>query len=74
MLRQKHIPGDVIAKGIKTINEEEYKKVLRGVAQTKWATYTDDDNERNVSRLTSFLLSRGYELDIIKEITKDYEQ
>ena len=74
MLRQKHIPGDVISKGIKTINEEEYRKVLREVANTKWATYTDDDNERNITRLTSFLLSRGYEIEIIKEITKDFEQ
>ena len=74
MLRQKHIPGDVIAKGIKVIDEEEYLKVLDGVARTKWATYTDDDEERNVSRLTAFLLSRGYELEIIKDVIKDIEQ
>ena len=74
MLRQKHIPGDVIAKGIKVIDEEEYLKVLDGVARTKWATYTDDDQERNVSRLTAFLLSRGYELEIIKDVIKDIEQ
>lgn len=74
MLRQKHIPGDVIAKGIKVIDEDEYRKVLEGVARVKWGTYTDDDNEKNISRLTSFLLSRGYETDIIKDVIKDFEQ
>ncbi len=72
MLRQKHIPGDVIAKGIKVIDEEQYREVLKGVAETKWATYTDDDEEKNMNRLTAFLLSRGYEIEIIKEITKDF--
>ncbi len=74
MLRQKHIAGDVIAKGIKVIDDEEYRKVLLGVAQTKWRTYTGDDDEKNVNKLTAFLMSRGYELDIIKDVIKDIEQ
>ena len=75
MLRQKHIAGDVIAKGIKVIDESEYRKVLDCVAQAKWKTYDkDDDEDKNVSKLTAFLLSRGYELDIIKDVIKDIEQ
>jgi hypothetical protein len=60
------------AQGIKVIDEEQYREVLKGVTETKWATYTDDDEEKNMNRLTAFLLSRGYEIEIIKEITKDF--
>ena len=73
MLRQKHIHGDVIAKGLKKIDEEEYRKVLTGLAQAKWATYPQDDSGKNIHKLTQFLLSRGYEPEIIKEITNDME-
>lgn len=73
MLRQKHIAGDVIAKGIKVIDEDEYKKVLEGVALNKWKTYSDDD-EKRVGKLNAFLQSRGYEPEIIREVIKDIEQ
>lgn len=73
MLRQKHIPGDVITKGLKQIDEAEYRKVLEKLAATKWVTYTDPDTDRNKVKLSAFLQSRGYELEIINDIIKDIE-
>lgn len=71
MLRQKHIAGETITRGIKQIDEQAYREVLHGVAEAKWPSCQVADPAKNRQKLIAFLLSRGYELEVIQDVIKD---
>lgn len=72
-LRSKQVPPKFITEALTEISDEEYRSILLGVAQTKWATYSPDDtNAKKRSRLVTFLASRGYEQPEIQAIINEH--
>ena len=68
-LKQKHISEFCIKKGLKEIDENEYRKALQKLAAAKWKTLK---SEKNIfirkSKTTSYLMKKGYESNLIHEI------
>jgi regulatory protein len=71
-LRLKKISEYCVKKSFDEINEEEYEKVLRGLAERKWKELK---SEKNVavkrSKACRYLLQKGYEYYLVEEIIKD---
>ena len=68
-LRSKHIPNELISEGLELVSDERYHEILLSLARQKWASLPSGDL-RNRERLTSYLLSRGYEIDVIHSVCK----
>ncbi|MBQ0015717.1 MAG: regulatory protein RecX [Bacteroidales bacterium] len=54
------------------MTDEEYVEIMRRVADTKWASLRVDVATRRV-KVISFLVSRGYELDLAKRVVCDIQ-
>ena len=67
-LKQKHISDYCIKKGLKEIDEDDYKKTLQKLAAAKWKTLK---GEKNIfvkkSKTMNFLLQKGYEAPLASE-------
>lgn len=67
-LKQKHISDYCIKKGLREIDEDDYKKALQKLAAAKWKTLK---SEKNVfvkkNKTMSFLLQKGYEAPLASE-------
>lgn len=57
----KGIANDLIEKGLREIDEDEYKRIANAVAQKKWIQTQGAGRERT-RRVTQYMLSRGYEM------------
>lgn len=72
-LKQKQVSEYCINKGLKEINEKEYLSVLNKLAKKKW----DEVKGKGVNlfvkmtKTRSFLLSRGYESELISTVLND---
>lgn len=72
-LRSKQIPPKFITEALADITDEEYRNILLGVAETKWATYAaTDTTAKRRSRLVTFLASRGYESPEIQTMLNEH--
>lgn len=71
-LRQKHISGDCIKNAIKQIEEEQYLKVLKKLADDKTEELKDEQNDLiRRKKVLDYLLQKGYERDLIFSQTKE---
>ena len=72
-LRSKQIPPKFITEAMAEVTDEEYRGIMLGVANTKWATYsTTDTVAKRRAKLTTFLASRGYESPEIQQMLADH--
>lgn len=71
MLRQLRIDAPTRQKALEALPDEEYCEILRRVAEQKQGTlHARNDYERR-GKLMRFLLSRGFEGDLVRQITGD---
>lgn len=72
-LRTKQVPPKYITEALSEIPEDEYRRILLDVANTKWKTYDDSEpNAKRRSKLITFLASRGYEAAEIQIVIQDH--
>ena len=68
-LKQKHLSEYCIKRGLKEIDENDYRITLQKLAAAKWKTLK---GEKNVfikkSKTATYLLQKGYESNLIYEI------
>ncbi len=67
-LRAKQIPQNIIDNAIESINIDDYRKSLIELTHSRWEMYPDGDFEKNRRKLMAFLATKGFEMDIIKEV------
>ncbi len=68
-LRAKQVPPKYITEALTDVTDEEYRSILRTVADDKWATYDPDEPlVKRKAKLSTFLASRGYESEVILEL------
>jgi regulatory protein len=69
-LGQKKVSTYNIQKGLDSISEEDYLKVLEKLARTKWDAFavSGDPEHVKAARTTSYLIQKGYETHLIKEV------
>ena len=64
-LLQKNIRGSEVDKNLKSIDEEEYKKTINYLIEKKKALLNQKDDLELRDKLYRYLLSKGYESDIV---------
>ena len=70
-LKQKQVSEYCIKKALKTIGYDDYEKVLQKLSEQKLKTLKSEKNIFIKKRkLQDFLLQRGFEMDLIREVVK----
>jgi regulatory protein len=70
-LKQKFVSDYSIKKGLASINMDEYYAMLEKLATTKLRElHNERDSWRKKTKVLRFLASKGYEQDLIFEVTK----
>jgi regulatory protein len=72
-LKQHQIHAVWIDRALAEIKESEYRVVLRGLAERKWAELTMDHASRAV-KVVGYLLQKGYEPSLVYEMLEDIKQ
>ena len=70
-LKLKKVSDPLIKKALKSINEDEYLKMLQKVIHKKEALLSEKDPYKRRYKLHQYALSRGYENDLISDVLKD---
>jgi regulatory protein len=72
-LKQKQVSTYCINKAMKEIEEEDYNKTLRKLAQQKWESVKGEGVNLFVkmSKTTDYLLQKGYEQDLIRMVIEE---
>ena len=65
-LRQKQVSDYSIKKGLKEINETDYKKTLQKLAEQKLKTLKNDNVFSKKKKLQDYLLGKGYEGELVR--------
>ena len=74
-LRSKQVPPKFITEALQEIPDEEYRGIMRQVADEKWATYNADEPlGKRRAKLSTFLASRGFEAPEIQTILHAYAE
>ena len=74
-LRSKQIPPKFITDALLEIPDDEYRDIMRHVADEKWATYSHSDPlTKRKSKLNTFLASRGFEAPEIQKLLQVYSE
>lgn len=66
-LTQKRISTANIKSALKEINEDDYRRVLLKLAQTKWQALKTEQHLNRLAKTTQYLLQKGYEAPLIQE-------
>ncbi len=65
-LRGKGMSQDVVSQALATVDEELYMTVAVSLAQSKWDALCGDEMLRK-QKVSAYLLSRGFEYDVISQ-------
>ncbi|XZF13176.1 regulatory protein RecX [Chitinophagaceae bacterium MMS25-I14] len=69
-LKLRKISDFCIRKAMLEINPDDYDKTLERLAEKKWSSLRQEKNELvRKAKLLRYLLQKGYETDLIKDIT-----
>ncbi|MFM7628108.1 MAG: regulatory protein RecX [Algoriphagus sp.] len=67
-LKHRQIPSALIKLGLSEIDEEEYLATLREEAEKKWQKTKEKDPYKKRYLVTHYLMGRGFEQDLIREV------
>jgi regulatory protein len=71
-LRQHQVSDYCINKALKQINEADYRQALYKLAGQKFETLKGETNSLAVKqKLTGYLLQKGYETNLVRQVTDD---
>ncbi len=72
-LKEKGISAYCIKMGMKEIDADEYLKTLADLANAKMASVVAKNTFEKKAKTASFLMSRGFETDLIWQVLKEEE-
>lgn len=70
-LEQKRVSPTTIDYALSLIDEEEYQEALKNLAEKKLRQVKDTDVYKKRSKVYQFLLSKGYENHLVREIIEE---
>ena len=68
MLRLLHVDKEARTNALQQLPDEEYLEILRSVAQSKLSSIKARNDYERRDKLIRFLLSRGFEMNLIRDI------
>lgn len=72
-LKMREISDVLIRKGLSEIDPEEYYDTLLSQTEKKWESTHESDFFKKKYKVTQYLLSRGFEIDLMKEAIESLE-
>ena len=66
-LKMREISEDLIRKGMTEIDPEEYYDTLLSQTEKKWETTREPEAYKKKFKVTQYLMSKGFEMDLVKE-------
>ncbi|WP_207511275.1 regulatory protein RecX [Longitalea luteola] len=75
-LKQKQVSTYCINRALKEIDEADYKRTLRKLAEQKWNSVTGEgvNGFVKMGKTTDFLLQKGYEPELIKHVIAELKK
>jgi regulatory protein len=70
-LKLKRIPDKMITRALNTIDYDDYLKTVLAAAVKKLKTITEKDPYKKKYKLTTYLMGKGFENDVILSVLKD---
>jgi regulatory protein len=70
-LQQKGISSYCIKMGLKEIEEETYLQTLKKLATKKWQTLETEQYLTKQAKITSYLLHKGYEAELVRRVVAE---
>ena len=71
ILRQKHIPEELINKAMEQLDKNDYRETLKNELQRKRKTLKPKNRYDLMVRLQRFAYSKGYEAELVKEVMEE---
>jgi regulatory protein len=72
-LKRRKLSEYCIKKGMAEINEDDYRYTLKKLAQEKMKATKERDSMKKKYKVMSYLASKGYESDLVREIVGEVE-
>ncbi|MEB2776509.1 regulatory protein RecX [Algoriphagus sp. D3-2-R+10] len=66
-LKMREVPENLIRKGLSEIDPEEYYNTLLTQTEKKWESTNEPDSYKKKYKVTQYLMSKGFEMDLVKE-------
>ncbi|PZX59852.1 regulatory protein [Algoriphagus ratkowskyi] len=66
-LKMKEFSEELIRKGLSEIDPEEYYDTLLTQTEKKWESTHESDSFKKKYKVTQYLMTRGFEMDLVKE-------
>jgi regulatory protein len=70
-LKLRRVPDRMIAKALNSIDYDDYLKTVLDAAEKKLRTIDEKDAFKRKYKLTSYLMGKGFESDVILSVLKD---
>lgn len=70
-LKLKRVPEKMIIKALAKIDYDDYLQTLLGIAEKKLSSITEKDKYKRKNKLITYLMGRGFEINVISEVLKD---
>lgn len=70
-LKRKNISDYCIRKGFEEIDHNEYVKTIKALIQKKSKEIKEKNTYKNLNRLASFVISKGYESELVWDILRE---
>jgi len=71
-LRRKFVPEKIISAAVKEIDDQEYIEGLRSVILKRWNAEKEKNLQIKRLKVLKYVVSRGFEQDIINDELKQY--
>lgn len=72
-LKRRKLSDYCIKKGMAEINEDDYRDTIRKLAEEKMRSIKERDSMKKRYKVMSFLASKGYESELVREIVGDVD-
>lgn len=70
-LKLRKVPDRMITKALNSIDYDDYLKTVLAAAEKKSKTITEKDAFKRRYKLTSYLMGKGFESDVVLSVLKD---
>ena len=71
-LKEKRVSDEITQKALEQINIKEYMAVLNKLAKERFASLKNEQYLVRKKKTLDYLMQKGYEVDLIKEVVKNF--
>jgi regulatory protein len=73
-LKQQQVSDYCIRKALQSIDEDDYHRMLQKTAAQKWKLLKTGTTMDRRAKLTAYLLQKGYETELVRNVVKAMEE